>query len=223
MREIGSNAAHLLLFAALVLVPGHHYASGRAWTLLLVLLVLRVIGSIRVHRANPSLLRERAKLLHEDQPWADRVLLVTWMAGLAALVALAAYDGLGPQRWGAPPVWLSLVGLAAFIAGWALITHVLIVNAYAVTVVRHQAERQQAVVEAGAYRVIRHPMYAGAILYTVGLCLWLRSWLAVVASLAPLAVLLGRIAIEEPLLRQRLAGYRAYAERVRYRVLPGVW
>ncbi len=223
MREIGSNAAYLLLFAALVLVPGHHYGSLRAWTLLSVLVVLRVVGALLVHRANPALLRERATLLHAGQPWADRVLLGTWMAGLAALVALASYDGLGPQRWGAPPAWLAFAGLVAFVAGWALITHVLIVNAYAATVVRHQQERHQAVVEAGAYRVIRHPLYAGGVLYAVGLCLWLQSWLAVFASVVPLAALLGRIAIEEPLLRERLPGYQAYAARVRYRILPGVW
>src|SRR5690242_13280691 len=133
MREIGSNAAYLLLFAALVLVPGHHYGSRRAWTLLSVLLVLRVAGGLLVHRANPALVRERATLVHRGQPWADRILLGTWMAGLAALVALAAYDGLGPQRWGAPPAWLAFAGLVAFVAGWALITHVLIVNAYAAT------------------------------------------------------------------------------------------
>jgi protein-S-isoprenylcysteine O-methyltransferase Ste14 len=223
MREIGSNAAYLLLFAALLLVPGHHYASARAWTLLSVLLVLRVVSSLLVYRANPALLRERATVLHAGQPWADRVLLGTWMTGLAVLVALAGYDGLGPQRWGAPPSWLAFVGLVAFIAGWALITHVLIVNAYAVSVVRHQQERHQVVVEAGAYRVIRHPLYAGGILYTVGLCFWLQSWLAVLASVVPLAALVCRIAIEEPLLRERLPGYRAYAERVRYRILPGVW
>jgi protein-S-isoprenylcysteine O-methyltransferase Ste14 len=66
-------------------------------------------------------------------------------------------------------------------------------------------------------------LYAGGILYTVGLCFWLQSWLAVLASVVPLAALVCRIAIEEPLLRERLPGYRAYAERVRYRILPGVW
>src|SRR5437868_112348 len=101
MRLILSTAAYLLFFAALVLVPGHHYASPRAWTLLIVLLVLRVGGSYQVQRANPALLRERAKLVHPGQPWLDRLLLGVWMSGQAVTVAVAAYDGLGRQHWGA--------------------------------------------------------------------------------------------------------------------------
>src|SRR5437868_11847521 len=200
-RELLGSVAYVVLFAFLLFVPGGSANSSRAWLLLVVLAAVRIIGSLAVFRVNPSLVRERHRLpWHADQPLADRVLLLVWMAGLSGLVALAANDGSGPRRLGAPPYLLLQVLLPMFVLGWLLVFHALRGNAFAVTVVRHQADRQHAVTDSGAYGIVRHPMYAGATLLVVGMCLWLQSWLAVLASGVPLGALLGRIAFEESML-----------------------
>ena len=222
-RAISGAVVYVAAFAFLLFVPGHSLHSLRAWTLLALLAALRLGGAVALHRANPGLMAERRKLIHPGQPAADRILLTVWMAGFAALIAVAAADGTGAKRWGAPMPILAAIGLAAFICGWLLVFQVLIVNAYAVTVVRHQADRGQRVVDRGPYRLIRHPMYAGMSAVVIGMCLWLGSWLAVAASVVPLGALLGRIGLEEPLLRRALPEYNEYASRVRYRLIPGVW
>ena len=66
-------------------------------------------------------------------------------------------------------------------------------------------------------------MYAGGILVVLGMCLWLESWFAVAMSIIPIAALLGRIALEEPILRASFESYERYAARVRYRLVPGLW
>jgi protein-S-isoprenylcysteine O-methyltransferase Ste14 len=114
-------------------------------------------------------------------------------------------------------------GLLMFIAGWTLIALALKENAFAVTVVRMQAERRQRVVDTGPYRVVRHPMYAGSPFVEIGLSLWLGSYLAALFAIIPLGLLMLRIVLEERLLRRELPGYSEYMERVRYRMLPGVW
>lgn len=223
LRAMVGALAYVGLFAFLLFVPGASIHSARAWVLLGTLTIVRVAGALVVHRANPALLRERRTIFHPEQPRADRLLLALWMAGFAALVALAAYDGSGRQRWGIVPPALAALGLALFVGGWLLVFHVLRVNAFAVTVVRHQPDRQHRVTDTGAYALVRHPMYAGALILVVGMCLWLQSWLALGASIVPLGALVGRIGLEEPLLRAHLVGYGAYAERVRYRLVPGLW
>jgi len=96
-------------------------------------------------------------------------------------------------------------------------------NSFAAPVVKIQEDRGQTVVTTGLYGHVRHPMYAGAIVFLIGTSLLLGSWWGLVGVLG-LAVLLGlRIQIEEKTLRAGLQGYGDYAAQVRYRLIPLVW
>jgi protein-S-isoprenylcysteine O-methyltransferase Ste14 len=96
-------------------------------------------------------------------------------------------------------------------------------NAFAVAELRVQHERRHVVATSGVYRVVRHPFYAADPLIFVGQALWLGSWTAAAHAVAPTALVVVRLVLEERLLRRELPGYAAYAERVRYRLVPGVW
>lgn len=69
----------------------------------------------------------------------------------------------------------------------------------------------------------RHPFYAADPLILVGLGLWLESYVAALGAVVPIALMVMRLRLEERFLRLELPGYTAYAERVRYRLIPGVW
>jgi protein-S-isoprenylcysteine O-methyltransferase Ste14 len=79
------------------------------------------------------------------------------------------------------------------------------------------------VIESGIYGVVHHPLYAGAVLLLVGMPLWLESYSMVMLASVPIGTLVVRILVEEQFLRRALAGYNAYTERVRYRLIPFVW
>ena len=102
-------------------------------------------------------------------------------------------------------------------------TLALLENAFAAPVVKHQEERQHRVIESGVYGVVRHPMYAGTVPLLVGMPLWLESYAAAILASIPAATLAVRIVVEERFLRRELAGYDAYTQRVRYRLIPFVW
>ena len=85
---------------------------------------------------------------------------------------------------------------------------------------KHQADRQHTVIERGVYGVVRHPIYAGAILLLVGMPLWLESYAAAMLASVPIGTLVMRIVVEEQFLRRALACYNAYTERVWYRLIP---
>jgi protein-S-isoprenylcysteine O-methyltransferase Ste14 len=74
----------------------------------------------------------------------------------------------------------------------------------------------------GAYRLVRHPAYAAHIITGTGFLVanphWINATIWTVVSLCHLT----RIHAEERLLRRRTE-YEAYANRVRWRLLPGVY
>src|SRR5207249_4357953 len=100
---------------------------------------------------------------------------------------------------------------------WAMI------NRFFSSVVRIQTERGHHVVTVGPYRYVRHPGYAGAIAGFLAGPVVLGSWWAIAAVVPIVAFVLWRTAAEDRFLREKLPGYADYAERVRYRLLPGVW
>ena len=96
-------------------------------------------------------------------------------------------------------------------------------NAFATPVVRDQSERAHALIDSGLYGRVRHPFYTGFLISLFGLGLWLESYAAALAVPAVLVSLLVRISVEEKTLRETLPGYAEYMERVRFRLIPGVW
>jgi protein-S-isoprenylcysteine O-methyltransferase Ste14 len=98
---------------------------------------------------------------------------------------------------------------------------VVIQNSYAAATITVEAE--QKVVSTGLYGLVRHPMYVGTLIMMIGTPLALDSYWGLLPTLLAVPVLAARIEDEEKMLRQELAGYREYAQKVHYRLVPGVW
>lgn len=216
--------AYVALFAVLLFVPARTLGWTDAWVLLAALGFTRAASTFDVYRINPELMAERSGIpLKQGQPLLDRVLLTSFMASFAALVAFCSVDVWHLQLLPAPVFPLRMVGLALFIAGWWVAGRVLRDNAFAVTTVRHQAEREHRVADRGTYAVVRHPMYASMIPVMTGMGLWLGSTAGALLTAVPMGILAARIVLEERFLRRALPGYADYAARVRWRLIPGVW
>ncbi|MEP6835637.1 MAG: isoprenylcysteine carboxylmethyltransferase family protein [Gemmatimonas sp.] len=197
----------------------------RAWTLLVVLVVIRSVGARVVFRVNPALLLERAKLpIQHGQSLQDRILVFAMLTtGFVGMPIIAGIDRFRLQSLALPNAVLSAFGLILFASGWILKSRALHANAFAVAAVRIQHEREHIVVDTGIYGRIRHPFYAADPLIFVGLGLWLESYLAVLCAVIPICVGLLRLHLEEQVLRRELPGYREYVERVPHRLIPGIW
>ena len=211
------------LIAVMLFTAAGTVTWWRGWALLAVMLVIRVIGAAAIYRVSPGLLAERAKLpIHRDQPWTDRVLLLgVLLTGFLGLPVIAALDVLHMSS--RPPALLGAIGLVLFAAGWIIKNLALHANAFATVVLRLQRERGHAVAETGVYGIVRHPFYAADPLIHVGLALWLGSYVAFLAALIPVSLMVIRLQLEERFLRRELPGYEAYTHRVPHRLIPGIW
>jgi protein-S-isoprenylcysteine O-methyltransferase Ste14 len=224
VKLIGGVVLNVAIFGGLLLVPAGTLSWWRAWVFLGVVFVGTVASTVTLFRVNKDLLEERFKPpVQKGQPLADKIVVVLLIAGFVSLTVFIPLDVFRFHLMARPGTLILSLGLLLFVVGWWIMTLALRENAFAAPVVKHQAERQQTVIDSGVYGVVRHPMYAGAVLVFVGMPLWLESYAATVLASFPIATLVGRILIEEQFLRRKLAGYDAYTRKVRYRLIPLVW
>jgi protein-S-isoprenylcysteine O-methyltransferase Ste14 len=221
---ITRSAAQLAVLAALLFVSAGTLEWWRAWVLVGMLCLGTVASLLDLYPDHKELLRERLKSpLQKDQRLADKMVLMPFLVlflGLFVLIPLDLFRWhLLPQ---APP-FLSWLGLALLLVGWCMAHLSLKHNPYAVLVVKDQAARSQTVVDTGVYGFVRHPMYSGAIAFMLGIPLWLESYAGTLLVIVMILLLALRIVFEERFLRGRLAGYEAYARKVRYRLIPWIW
>jgi protein-S-isoprenylcysteine O-methyltransferase Ste14 len=223
-KLIGGIVLNAAIFATLLFLPTGTLNWWRAWVLLAVVVVGATASTLSLARINTGLLEERFKSpVQKGQPLADKLVLVPLLIAFVASIAFVPLDVFRYRLLPKPGPIVSTLGLGLFAAGWWIMTLALRENAFAAPVVKHQEERHQTVIESGPYRVVRHPMYAGAIPFFIGLPLWLESYAAAIVAIIPIALLMLRILIEERFLRRELVGYEAYMKKVPYRLIPFLW
>ena len=222
-RTIIQVLIFVLVIPLLPLLISQHWDWWEAW----VFAVLG-IGGFAVSRAlatrrHPDLLAERARMVRHDdtKPW-DRILspLVGLGGGLVPLVA-----GLDAAFGWSPPFSLQAkaAALLVILAGHALGSYALIENRFFSSVVRIQFDRGHQVVSTGPYRWMRHPGYAGALLYYLSAPVLLDSAWAFLPAAVMVVALVVRTSLEDRALQEELEGYGEYSRQVRYRLVPGVW
>jgi protein-S-isoprenylcysteine O-methyltransferase Ste14 len=212
---------NMAIFAVLLFLPAGTLQWWRAWVFLGVVFVATVATVVQLPR---DLLDERFKPpIQQGQPPADKIVVLLLIATFVGVIVFIPLDVFRLHLLGKPGPFVSSVGLVLFVAGWWIMALALKENAFAAPVVKHQAERHQTVIDTGVYGLVRHPMYAGAVLLLVGMPLWLESYAATLLASVPIGTLAVRILVEEQFLRRELQGYDAYTQRVRYRLIPFLW
>jgi protein-S-isoprenylcysteine O-methyltransferase Ste14 len=121
------------------------------------------------------------------------------------------------------PVIFQVLAAAGFVALGLIIWRTMSANYYLSSRARIQSDRNQKVATAGPYQYVRHPMYIAIILLNPCLAFMLGSWWAIIPAALICPVYVMRTWLEDRMLQGELAGYRDYASRVRYRLVPGVW
>jgi protein-S-isoprenylcysteine O-methyltransferase Ste14 len=116
---------------------------------------------------------------------------------------------------------VAILGDALLLLGWSGIFWVFRTNSYAAATI--QVASDQRVISTGPYSVVRHPMYAAALLMFLGIPISLGSWPGLFVLLAVLPALAWRLVDEERLLLRDLDGYADYQRKVRWRLVPFVW
>jgi protein-S-isoprenylcysteine O-methyltransferase Ste14 len=121
------------------------------------------------------------------------------------------------------PLWLIVPGFILISLGYAFAAWALAENRFFSSVVRIQTDRGHVVCDSGPYRFVRHPGYAGNIPPLFGIVLALGSVWTLIPAAVALIITVIRTVLEDQTLQKELPGYRDYARRVRYRLIPGIY
>jgi protein-S-isoprenylcysteine O-methyltransferase Ste14 len=169
----------------------------------------------------PGLLAERAQRRQEFAPWDTAIL------GLIGLLTIAKYVVAGLDfRFGWTPQIPPSVQVGALLVsalGYALLTWATVSNAFFSLAYRMQDDRGHKVATSGPYRFVRHPGYVGSIAFELATPIMLGSLWALVPGVLTVVLLVLRTSLEDKGLQVDLQDYDKYAQRVRFRLLPGIW
>jgi protein-S-isoprenylcysteine O-methyltransferase Ste14 len=201
-------------------------SSGRldwlwAWVYVGFYLAAALVNATFMLRYSPETIARRA----EARGMKDWDKVVGGLFGVMYFVVVLLMAGLDARfNWtGQIALVLQIAAVVAFGLGYALFSWGMISNAYFATVVRVQEDRGHTVCDTGPYRLVRHPGYVGGIIQSLALPLVLGSLWAFIPGVLAALLLVVRTALEDKTLLEELDGYKEYAEKVRYRLLPGVW
>jgi protein-S-isoprenylcysteine O-methyltransferase Ste14 len=224
-------ARYVLQHALFVLpqVAGLLIASGRldwlmAWVYIGVNLAGVVVNALVLIPRNPELVVDRARSAGKRD--MDRVLAgVMALYGPLSICIVAGLDTRFGWSAGAARIPVAMVAAALLVAalGSLLVTWAMASNRFFYGVLRIAKDRGHAVATSGPYRYVRHPGYAGIIAFDLAMPVILGSLWALIPAALTVCLIFVRTALEDRALQGKLEGYEEYADRVRYRLIPGIW
>jgi len=192
------------------------------WPMAWLFLSILVIGNIFViTHVSPDLGKERSQKHVDSKKWDQILVLLFFIIGYVILIIAGLDHRFG---WtGSIPIEILLISALLVIIGYTLFIWAIVSNNFFSTVVRIQKDRGHVVVSNGPYRYIRHPGYAGVIIYTLFQSTMLGSYWALIPAIITVMIFFLRTFLEDNTLQEELPEYKDYTQIVRYRLIPGVW
>jgi len=220
MKVLAIFIVSVLLLGAMVFIPAGRLNYTQGWICLAVMVIGFSAVTAYVAKRTPSLIRRRMRA-GAGTPFWDRLFVIALQLLFVAILVVGGLDA--RYGWSSLPLWLQAAGLILMIAGMLLLGWAMGQNPHFETTVRIQTDQHHRVIESGPYRIVRHPGYAAGILIFIGMALVLNSAWAMLPATLSLANLVARTWAEDRFLQENLKGYRDFAKRTRYRLVPGIW
>jgi protein-S-isoprenylcysteine O-methyltransferase Ste14 len=220
-RAIRATLFGFVCFFAVIFIPAWTLNYWQGWAFFLTLGILTSLATIYIAIHDKKLLERRMNV----GPTAEKTLVQKIITAIGlplfmAAILIMVFD----HRFGwspTVPAFISVFGDALAALGILIYYFVVKENCYAGATI--EVERGQTVVSTGLYAIVRHPMYAGAILVFIGMPLALASWWGLLFVPVFIGGFAWRLLHEETFLGQHLEGYMEYKYKVRYRLVPYVW
>jgi protein-S-isoprenylcysteine O-methyltransferase Ste14 len=210
-----------LIMAAIWYIASGHLDWVMGWAFIGAYMIIAAVAALIVP-LDPELTEERTQIKEDVKVWDKWIVIILNIWTPLGLLILAGLD----IRFGWSPVIplaLQIAMLVLAVLGYLVSVWAAASNKFYGRFVRIQKERGHTVATGGPYQYVRHPGYAGLIIFYFAVALALGSlWTLILNGLASL-LLVVRTALEDKTLLKELDGYREYAGRVRYRLLPGIW
>ena len=225
MRNINAQAWLSLIVLTVVMglllfIPAGTIHYWQAWVYLSIFTGASILTTLYLMKEDPALLKRRMRGGPTAEKQRTQKLIMLCMSiGFIALLVVPSLDH--RFRWSTMPLSGVIVGDVLVAIGFYFIFHVYKENTFTSATI--EVAEDQKVISTGPYAIVRHPMYASALLYLVGTPLALGSFWGFLALAAMMPFLIWRLYDEERFLAENLSGYTEYQKKVRYRLVPLIW
>ncbi len=210
----------ILILGILLMAPAWTLDYWQAWLYLFLFAASSALITAYLWKKDPKLLERRVNAGPAAEKEGKQKLIQAF-ASLAfiGMMFLPSLD----QRfsWSKVPIFIVMVGDSLVVLGFFIVFLVFKENSFTAATI--EVASDQAVISTGPYAIVRHPMYAGALLMLLGTPFALGSWWGLIMFVAMALVIVWRLLAEEKFLARNLPGYEEYGRRVRYHLVPLIW
>ena len=220
-RVAAASVFGIACIGAIVFWPAGRIDWLNGWLYIGVVIVNFAINFTYLRKVNPDVIEARTHFGTGTKGW-DIVWSIAFGPLFCAIYVVAGLDAVRYEWTTMAPLWW-VVGLIVFIPGTVLFTWSMGVNPFFEKTVRIQSERGHHVIDSGPYQFVRHPGYVGFFSWCFSAPFFLGSWWAFLPAAIAAGGIVVRTALEDRTLHAELDGYAEYAQRVRYRLIPGIW
>jgi protein-S-isoprenylcysteine O-methyltransferase Ste14 len=219
-RAFGGLAILVPVTGALLFAAAGTFDYWQAWAFLAIYFTVSLAITLYLMKKDPALLARRMS----GGPFAEkersqRIIMSFASIGFIGLLVLPGLDH--RFGWSQMPANVAIAGDILVVLGWIGIFFVFRENSFSSATIELAAD--QRVISTGPYALVRHPMYAAALVMLLGMPIALGSWWGVLTMAAVVPAVVWRLLDEERFLARNLPGYAEYQSKVRYRLLPLVW
>jgi protein-S-isoprenylcysteine O-methyltransferase Ste14 len=216
-RLILRSLLAVIFVAVILFIPAGSHRYWQGWVFMVILFFPMPIASAYFLKRDPQLVERR---MRTEEKITEQKTIIRWVQ-LVVFVSLVI-PGLDFRfGWSRVPVCLTILSQLLVFAGYLVTLWVMKENSFASRIV--QIEEGQRVISTGPYRLVRHPMYFGAVLMLLFTPLALGSWWALPGFVLVIPLIVLRLLNEEKMLCRDLPGYSDYCLRTRSRLLPLLW
>ena len=207
----------IIIIGLLIFIPAGSIEFFNGWLFIILLFVPMFVAGIFMMINNPELLKRRLNAKEKENTQKEVVALSGIMFIVGFIIAGLNYR----YNWMELSNSIVIIGSILFLLSYFLYAIVLIQNEYLLRTI--EVEKDQKLVDAGLYGIIRHPMYIATISLFLSMPLILGSFYSFIIFLAYPFIIVKRIKNEEKVLEKDLKGYKEYEKKVKYKLIPYIW
>ena len=222
VKRVVQVIAGLFLFMVLFFLSAGRIDLPRAWFFFSLYFISLLFNMVIFLKFNPEVIRARSEMKWGEMKWRDKLFTVLYIVFLFLMFIVCGLD-VGRFQLSSLRMEFLVVGVVIFVVVWVFVAWAMVENKFFETTVRIQQERDHRVVTTGPYAIVRHPGYAGMILFYGCAPFIIGSLYGLIPVTLLSFAFVFRTYFEYRLLYEELPGYKEYTKKVRYRLVPFIW
>jgi protein-S-isoprenylcysteine O-methyltransferase Ste14 len=207
----------IFLLGLLFFLPAGTFNFWEAWLYMSILIIPMLFVIKYLLKNDPALLERRMRMKEKESE--QKIIIKLFSLFFISAYLIPGFDY--RFDWSTIPMPVIIIADITVFVGYMLFVSVLKENTYASRII--EVEETQSVIETGPYSIVRHPMYSALLLmYSISPIALGSYWAMIPTVLLPVLIIV-RIINEEKVLIEELEGYEQYIQKVKYRIIPGIW